>query len=61
MKIQVSMQKENNCDYILPLSGTELEIQQNRKLHIIFIPKYNVIAYPLLLDLRPRFWHSLCT
>ena len=36
MKIQVSMQKENNCDYILPLSGTELEIQQNRKLQILY-------------------------
>ena len=28
MKIQISMQKENNCDYILPLSGTELEIHR---------------------------------
>ena len=36
MKIQVSMQKENNCDYILPLSGAELEIQQNRKLQILY-------------------------
>jgi len=37
MKIQISMQKENNyCDYILPLSGTEFEIQQNRKLQILY-------------------------
>ena len=36
MKIQVRMQKENNCDYILPLSGTELEIQRNRKLQILY-------------------------
>lgn len=36
MNIQISMQKENNCDYILPLSGTEFEIQQNRKLQILY-------------------------
>ena len=32
MNIQISMQKDKNWDYILPLSGTELETQQSRKL-----------------------------
>ena len=35
MNIQISMQKENDCDCILPLSGKELEIQQSRKLQIV--------------------------
>ena len=64
MNIQISMQKEHNLLWlyftvIWHLVGNPAE-QKITNLIPLKV-QYNMIAYPLLFDLRPRFWHSLCT